>query len=121
MKTIWLRESKRIAFIILALTIGVINTAASPVLAQPPEMVKVLIGFDVQPGPAEEALVHSHGGTAKYTYNLVPAIAANLPAQAREALLQNPNVTAVETDLAVHAIDAELENTWGVKSPKKPG
>ncbi|MCI5122443.1 MAG: peptidase S8, partial [Candidatus Electrothrix sp. AUS4] len=114
-KRVWLKRLSLLHAAALILSVGLISAAVSPVLAQPPDMVKVLIGFDIQPGPAEEALVHGKGGTVKYTYHLVPAIAATLPAQAREALLRNPNVIAVDDDLAVHAIDEELDNTWGVK------
>jgi len=115
MKSVWFKKFRRLSVGILTLTVTMISAAVSPTWAKPPEMVKVLVGFDIQPGPAEEALVHAKGGTVKYTYHLVPAIAATLPAQAREALLRNPNVVAVDDDLAVHAIDAELDNTWGVK------
>ena len=115
MKSEWFKQFGLLPVGILILAIGLISAAVSPVLAKQPDMVKVLIGFDNQPGPAEEALVHAKGGTVKYTYHLVPAIAATLPAQAREGILRNPNVIAVDDDLAVHAIDAELDNTWGVK------
>jgi len=115
MKSVWFKTLGRLSVGILALTVTMISAAVSPTMAQPPDMVKVLIGFDIQPGPTEEALVHAKGGEVRYTYHLVPAIAATLPAQAREALLRNPNVIAVDDDLAVHAIDAELDNTWGVK------
>ena len=87
----------------------------SPAMGQPPEKVKVLIGFTHQPGPAEEALVRGVGGAIKYTYHLVPAIAATLPEPAISGLLANPNVTRIEPDGQVWAIDAELDNAWGVK------
>ena len=41
------------------------------------EKVPVLIAFDRQPGPAEEALVRRAGGDLKHTYHLVPALAAS--------------------------------------------
>ena len=79
------------------------------------EKVPVLIAFDRQPGPAEEALVRGAGGNIKYTYQLVPAIAASLTAGAIDGLIKNPKVTAIDPDGQVHAIDAELDNAWGVK------
>jgi len=85
---------------------------AGPALAQPPERVKVLIGFTQQPGPAEQALVHRAGGTIKYSYHLVPAIAATVPEGAIDGLRRNPNVTHVELDLEVHAVEEVLP--WGV-------
>lgn len=99
--------------IILALVVSLVAPAA--VAAQPPEMVKVLIAFDRQPGPTEEGIVRGAGGTIKYTYHLVPAIAASVPEAAIEGLLRNPRVVSVEPDIEVYAIDAELDNTWGVK------
>jgi subtilisin len=87
---------------------------ASPVWGQPPERVKVLIAFGRQPGPAEQALVRGMGGSIKYTYHLVPAIAATLPEPALSALVANPHVTRVEPDRQMRALDAELDNAWGV-------
>ena len=93
----------------------IVSSVASTALAQPAARVKVLIGFTHQPGPAEQALVHRAGGTIKYTYHLVPAIAATLPEAAIPGLLANPHVTRIEPDGKVWAIDVELDNTWGVK------
>lgn len=76
---------------------------------------EVLIGFRRAPGLAEEAIVRGASGEVKYTYRLVPAIAARVPTKAIEGLRRNPNVTAIEPDGVVQAIDAELDNTWGVK------
>ena len=99
--------------VILALMSSLAGPAA--VAAQPSEMVKVLIGFDRQPGPSEEGIIRGLGGSIKYTYHLVPAIAASIPEAAIEGLLKNPRVTRVEADIDVYAVDAELDNSWGVK------
>lgn len=80
-----------------------------------PERVPVLIGFSQTPGRSEQALVRGHGGVIKYSYHLVPAIAAWLPEPAIEALQKNPNVTTIEPDIKVYAVDAELDASWGVK------
>jgi subtilisin family serine protease len=85
-----------------------------PARGQPPERVKVLIAFGHQPGPAEQALVRGMGGSVKYTYHLVPAIAATLPEPAISALKANPHVTRVEPDRQMRALDIELDNAWGV-------
>ena len=116
MKRAWVGKLGLLPIIMLILCVGVIGSTISPALAQPPDMVKVLIGFDIQPGPAEEALVHAKGGGVRHTYHLVPAIAATVPSQALQGLRRNPNVAVVEPDLEVYAIDAELDNTWGVES-----
>jgi subtilisin len=88
--------------------------AASPAWGQQPERVKVLIAFARQPGPAEQALIRGMGGSVKYTYHLVPAIAATLPEPAISALEANPHVTRVEPDRQMRALDTELDNAWGV-------
>jgi len=102
-----------IAAVTLVLMVSLIGPAA--VAASPPEMVKVLIGFDRQPGSDEEGIVRGAGGAIKHTYHLVPAIAASIPETAIQGLLRNPKVTSIEPDITVYAIDAELDNTWGVK------
>lgn len=76
---------------------------------------RVLIGFRQTPGPSEQALVRAHGGVIKYSYHLIPGIAASVPQAAIDGLSRNPNVTMIEDDLTVYAIDAELDYAWGVK------
>ncbi len=100
------------AGIIIALLSGLGSAVAA---AGPPAMVKVLIGFDRQPGPEEEGLVRAAGGAVKYRYHLIPAIAASVPEAALPGLQRNPQVTIIEPDIKVYAVDAELDNTWGVK------
>jgi subtilisin len=78
-------------------------------------LTRVLIAFDKPVGPSEQALVRAHGGKIKYSYSIVDAIAATLPAGAIEGLSHNPHVTAVEIDDTVYATDIELDNSWGVK------
>jgi len=100
--------------------IGLVNPTneeqLSPEKAGPPDgLVKVLIGFKEKPGPAQQALVKGVGGKIKYTYNLIPAIAASVPEVAIDALQKNPNITHVELDSMVYALDTELDNSWGVK------
>jgi len=111
---VWKKRGFAIATLVLMVVI-LSGLIVGPALGQQPERVKVLIGFTRQPGPAEQALVHRAGGTIKYTYHLVPAIAATLPEAAISGLLANPNVTRIEPDGEVWAIDAELDNSWGVK------
>jgi subtilisin family serine protease len=100
--------------------IGLINPTDEEQLSpekggSPDGLVKVLIGFKEKPGAAQEAIVKGLGGKIKYTYKLIPAIAASVPDVAIEALKKNPNITNVELDSVVYALDAELDNSWGVK------
>ncbi|MBU4511556.1 S8 family serine peptidase [bacterium] len=99
--------------------IGLINPTdeeqLSPEKASPDGLVKVLIGFKDKPGPPEQALVKGVGGKIKYTYHIVDAIAASIPEASIAGLKANPNVTYLEMDGLVYALDDELDNSWGVK------
>lgn len=81
--------------------------------SEPP--ARVLISFRTLPGPAERALVEHVGGSVRYTYHLVPAIAATVPGAAIAGLQANPNVMRVEPVTRARAVDTELDNSWGVK------
>jgi chitodextrinase len=94
--------------IVLALLLAFGGIAA----AAPPEKVDVIIGFDRTPGPSEEGLVRGFGGEIKYTYNIVPAIAASIPETAIQGLLRSPRVTIIEPDVTIHATDDTVP--WGI-------
>lgn len=99
------------------LTIGVaglVGAWAFGAATASPVRAKVIIGFDRPPGAAEEALVRRLDGSIKYTYALIPAIAAELPEEAVSALERSPIVAYVEADLPRRVHDAELDNSWGV-------
>ena len=100
--------------------IGLINPTdeeqLTPEKGGPPDgLVKVLIGFKEKPGAAQQAMVRGVGGKIKYTYHIVDAIAASIPEKAIVALQNNPNVTHVELDIKVYALEEELDNSWGVE------
>jgi subtilisin len=97
--------------IVLSLVFNSVAVAA----ASPPEKVRVFIGFNRTPGPSEEDLVRGLGGEIKYTYHIIPAIAAYVPETAIQGLLRNPRVTVIEPDVSIQATDAELSNSWGVE------
>jgi len=88
---------------------------SSTAVAAPPEKVNVIIGFDRPPGSSEQGLVRGFGGEIIYNYNIIPAIAASVPETAIQGLLRNPRVVIIEPDVPIHAIDVELENSWGVE------
>jgi subtilisin len=98
-----------LSFVSAALAVPADNNAGGP------ERISVLISFRNVPGSSEQALVRSHGGAIKYSYRFVPGIAASVPQAAIDGLSRNPNVTMVEEDMTVYAIDAELDSAWGVK------
>ncbi|MBN1248403.1 MAG: S8 family serine peptidase [Anaerolineae bacterium] len=99
---------------LICLIVTLAAFAPHPVAGQPPDRVPVLIGFRGRPGPAEADLVRRHGGQVKYRYHLVNAIAAALPETAVARLEALPQVTRIEPDLPMHALDIELDNAWGV-------
>ncbi len=117
----WLKRISKILTIAI-LAVGLVFTPfAAQVSSQTPKAPQaspredVIIGFTKTPGKSEQALVKAHGGEIKYTYHLVPAIAANIPTDAKKGLLENPNVKVIEPDIKVYSVDAELDNAWGVK------
>lgn len=110
-----------VSFVALLAVAGMVSfTIPAPTLAVAEgqgndNLTRVLIAFDKPVGPSEQALVRAHGGKIKYSYSIVDAIAATLPAGAIEGLSHNPHVAAVEIDDTVYATDIELDNSWGVK------
>jgi subtilisin len=79
------------------------------------EKVSVIIAFHEQPGRAEEALIRAFGGSVKFTYNIVPAIAATVPMVALEGLARNPKVVRIEADVEIYALEVTTQDTpWGV-------
>jgi len=100
----------------LCAVVGILLTAlGDSAQAQAQGRVRIIIGFAQQPGPNQEALVRSVGGSIFHTYWLIPAIAAEVPQVALQALANNPNVARVTLDTVVSAVDAELDAAWGVK------
>jgi len=76
----------------------------------------ILVLFDRAPGPKEHDLVKNLGGRVKYSFHIIPGLAiADVPSTACAGLSRNPHVLICTSDGEVHAIDAELDNTWGVK------
>ena len=76
------------------------------------EKVPVIVGFKDKP---DKNLIMEHGGEIKYEYTIIPAIACSLPEPAIDALKKHPKIAYVEVDAVVFAIDAELDDSWGVK------
>jgi subtilisin len=108
-------RSALILFVAGAMLVGTAGTIAVPLGASESPKVDVFVSFDRNPGQAEEELVRAFGGIVKYNYNIVPAIAASVPESSIQGLLNNPRIINIELDGIVYAIDAELDNAWGVK------
>ncbi len=73
---------------------------------------KVLIGFLEKPGKAELDQVKGLGGEITRTFEIVPAIAANIPSVAIEKLAQNPRIRYVEPDVEFFALNQTVP--WGI-------
>ena len=110
-----------VSFVALLVVAGMVSfTIPAPTLAVAQgqgsdNLARVLIAFDKPVGSSEQALVHAHGGKIKYSYSIVDAIAATLPAGAIEGLSRNPHIASIDLDDTVYAVDDELDNSWGVK------
>ncbi len=80
---------------------------------------RVLIGFKDgtgwQAAERNRKWIRESGGTVRYCYRFVPAVAVKLSKTRISKLRADPRVAYIEADVKVHALDAELDNSWGVK------
>jgi subtilisin len=77
--------------------------------------VRVIVTFERAPRASEQMLVRNLGGIVRHSYDLVPAVAAEVPPGAVASLRTVPGVVMVEEDQPVYLVDAELDDSWGVK------
>jgi subtilisin len=95
---------------ILSILISILVMPASAVPEDPDnEKVPVLINFK---GKANADLVKAYGGNVKHEYTIVPAIAAELPQKAIDALSKNPNIDFIEPDGQAQILADEIP--WGI-------
>jgi subtilisin family serine protease len=83
--------------------------------AQADAKSRVIITFRDAPMASDVLKLSEAGGKVTRSFNIVPSVAAELPASAIERLRADPRVVAVEQDHRVQLLDAELDNAWGVK------
>jgi subtilisin len=93
--------------------IGFICLAGSE--AQAEGKSRVIITFRDRPTASDVLKVSYAGGKVSRLFRVVPSLVAELPNSAIERLRADPRVLAVEKDQRVHLLDAELDNSWGVK------
>ena len=60
------------------LVLAVVGSAGS----QPPERVRVLIGFKNTPGPSDEREIRGRGADISHVFRIVPAMAVTIPVTA---------------------------------------
>ena len=98
--------------LLIAAGLGLWSSGAA---AEPAASTRVIITFHQPPGASQRMLVRDLGGIVRHSYALVPAVAAELPPGAVAFLRAAPGVAMVEEDQLVEAVDAELDDAWGVK------
>jgi subtilisin len=76
---------------------------------------RVIITFRDRPTASDVLKVSYAGGKVSRLFRVVPSMVAELPTSAIERLRADPRVLAVEKDQRVQLLDAELDNSWGVK------
>ena len=73
------------------------------------EKVPVLINFKDK---TDTELIKAHGGNVKYEYTIIPAVAAELPPQAIDALSKNPKIAFIEPDGQAQILADQIP--WGI-------
>lgn len=103
----------------LMLCLLIFLTMAAPAGAAPKHnRVSVLIGFTGKPGSDDLAAIRQAGGAVKRSYDIIPAVAVELPEPAVRALQNRKNVRYIEPD-AVVSIDSQ-STPWGITRTEAP-
>jgi subtilisin len=103
---------RTLSSILLLIIILASSVLVSTTFAAPEGKIPVIIGFKDLP---DAALIHAHGGKITYEYGIIPAIACSLPAQAINALKNNPHVAYIEEDFQVTALEYKVgSEDWGI-------
>lgn len=102
-------------FLFLLLIAGGLGLWSWGAAAEPLASVRVIVTFDWPPGVSQQMLVRNLGGIVRHSYDLLPAVAAELPPGAVASLRATPGVVMVEEDQLVQLVDTELDSSWGVK------
>ncbi len=74
------------------------------IAASPSEKVSVIILFHEKPAPADISAIRSDGASVKYQYEIINAVAAQVPAQAADRIARRPFVRLVEPDYEVKLV-----------------
>jgi subtilisin family serine protease len=102
----------------VATTLLVGSSAPPPVAALSPGSEAVIVALhDSVPDPAAVTarLARDHGFAADHVYrHALKGFAATLPAQARQALLHNPNVAYIAPDAVATLAETQTGATWGL-------
>lgn len=104
-----------VAGVILALVISLFAPAAVAAQPQGNAPARLIVTFDEPARQAVEDYVHENAGQVLRDFTIVPAMAILLNADRVSGLQGVRGVRQVGPDGRIHAIDVELDNSWGVK------
>jgi len=87
---------------------------------------RVLISYRQDPDQRDEEEIETLGGTVRYNYDLIPAIAATVPQSALEDIAADPDVALVEPDYLVFPDpttpnDPRYPELWGLNNTGQTG
>lgn len=117
LKTIW----KMVLFFVVIIMINGIGTSGIAtkeiVAGANGTNHSVVVGFKHPVGPADDVVIHAHGGEAKKHFHLIPVIAASVPESKIAEMKNDSRIAYVEEDKTYEAADVysdEYNNSWGV-------
>ncbi|MFC1550359.1 S8 family serine peptidase [Candidatus Neomarinimicrobiota bacterium] len=64
---------------------------------------------------AKPKLIQEAGGKIRQAFNIIPAVSASISQDALNRLENSDQILRIERDGEIHALDYELDNSWGVK------
>jgi len=83
-----------------------------------PLMQRVLIGFrdgaGRQAAERHRGLIRNFGGNVHHSFHFLPVVSAELPENLIARLKDQAEISFVEEDVIMYAIDQELDDSWGV-------
>ena len=104
--------NKRSLVLAFALVLVLALSNLGQALAQPDDMVPVLIGLKRASTTVDEKMIAVRGGIVTHRYHLIPAMAARVPERAIPVLRSMRQVAYVELDGRVEALQQTLP--WGI-------
>lgn len=102
---------------ILAMSLGLSVSAATVPAAAAKAMNRYIVTLTGEDSVARgriQALVRIQQGKILHEYQIIPALAVELPETAAAALARDPAVLRLEPDAIARIAVTELENSWGV-------
>jgi subtilisin family serine protease len=110
---------KKFVLAVSAAALTLVTVAGAAVAQQPAERGHFFVGFATAPGSAERALVQRHGGTVRFAFPEVNALAVDLPRASIADFARTVGVRYVEQDPERHALASQLvpassNGLWGL-------